>query len=172
MKEFRNLVCVLLMLYPFLYIAPVHSFFSWVVKKQIRLSKFKKEFESTGAHYGLLLLINFMFNVHGSKLEIIIMMVCFGSQRNLQTHITPTWLFYGVTCFIFARDRRAYFWIERDQTQYNREMESKTTLFISLIIALRYMLVRLVDIIIEAESEIQREEAYAKNPQKIEGTEP
>lgn len=79
MKEYRNTFCTLFMIYPFLYLIPTHSFFAWVVKKQIKLSKFNKSFESTGAHYGILILINFLFNVMSSKLEVILMIICFGS---------------------------------------------------------------------------------------------
>ena len=174
MKEYRNAFCTLFMIFPFLYLVPIHSFFSWVVKKQIKLREFNVSFESTALHYGLLILINFMFNVMGTKMEAVLLIICFASQRNLHTHITPTFLMYGCIGFMLVREARVFFWEERDQVQYNRELESKAIFFIILMITVKYMLVRLIDIIKDAEegdSRAKKGENRVSEAQKVEKVE-
>lgn len=83
MKPYKNLMCTLLMLFPFLYIAPFHSFFTWMARKQHELSTINKYFDQTSTHYAFLIYIQYLFNGFVSDIDFLLIILCILSNRSI-----------------------------------------------------------------------------------------
>lgn len=155
MKEYRVATNITILLYPFLYIVPIHSFFAWTREKSLKLERFRKALDCNTVHFAFLISIMFVFNPYPTLIEPLMAMLIIASQRNLLTTGVIALFFIGSVSFALADLRLAYNWLYRDQSQYNRVIENKIAFFVCYIGGLRYALVRIAGIIREIEYEIE-----------------